>query len=593
MRYFFRLVLTGVILSCLSPIQAQDAQNSLPVGFAPYERALMPAYLDTRASQGRGIVTPPAAPVRTMAEWEEIEYLVITWTQYIPVLRDIVRYAQEEAKVIIVCADSFQVQTYLSQRNIPLDRITFLQAPFNSIWMRDYGANTVYQNEVDSLRLVEWIYNRPRFRDDTIPSAIARQLDIPLYSTTTPPWDLVHTGGNFMSDGLGTAFSSELVLEENSFGGQFNPTNKTEADIDSLMNRFMGINRYVKMDNLPYDVIHHIDMHMKLLDEETLLVGEYPDSVADGPQIEANLSYVLNNFPSTFGTPYEVVRVEMPPVNGLYPDSPGGHYRTYTNSVFVNKTLLVPVYEQKYDTTALRILRESLPGYRVIGINCNQIIPANGALHCITRAIGVQDPLLIVHQRLRDRAYAVNGYEIAAQIKHRSGIAGAQVWVSSDTSQGYTALPMTLTDSMSQTWTANIPALAGDTLLYYYIEATAQSGKVMQRPMVAPEGSWKFRVSGGPSTSISVTPLQQTRLGHPYPNPANALTCVPVWSEVPANGRLYLADLLGREVQLLHEGTIRVGEQKWFFDAARLPAGPYFLTLDLPSGRQTRKLWVR
>ena len=35
------------------------------------------------------------------------------------------------------------------------------------------------------------------------------------------------------------------------------------------------------MPTLPYDGIHHIDMHMKLLDEETLLVSEYPDGVAD------------------------------------------------------------------------------------------------------------------------------------------------------------------------------------------------------------------------------------------------------------------------------------------------------------------------
>ena len=45
-----------------------------------------------------------------------------------------------------------------------------------------------------------------------------------------------------------------------------------------------------------YDGIHHIDMHMKLLDESTLLVSEYPTGVADGPQIEANLQYVLSNF---------------------------------------------------------------------------------------------------------------------------------------------------------------------------------------------------------------------------------------------------------------------------------------------------------
>jgi hypothetical protein len=80
---------------------------------------------------------------------------------------------------------------------------------------------------------------------------------------------------------------------------QENP-GKTEAEIDTIMKKYLGINRYIKMETLPYDVIHHIDMHMKLLNEETLLVGEYPPGVADGPQIEANLQYILNNFQTCY-----------------------------------------------------------------------------------------------------------------------------------------------------------------------------------------------------------------------------------------------------------------------------------------------------
>ena len=51
----------------------------------------------------------------------------------------------------------------------------------------------------------------------------------------------------------------------------------------------MGISTYIKMETLPYDQIHHIDMHMKLLDEETILVGEYPEGKLMVPQIEANI----------------------------------------------------------------------------------------------------------------------------------------------------------------------------------------------------------------------------------------------------------------------------------------------------------------
>jgi agmatine/peptidylarginine deiminase len=85
----------------------------------------------------------------------------------------------------------------------------------------------------------------------------------------------------------------------------------------------------------------------------------------------------------------------MPPAaNGQYPNT-NGDYRTYTNSVFVNKTIIVPFYEEKYDTIARRIYENLLPGYNVVGIDCNKIIPSLGAIHCITKEVGVLDPLMI------------------------------------------------------------------------------------------------------------------------------------------------------------------------------------------------------
>ena len=90
-----------------------------------------------------------------------------------------------------------------------------------------------------------------------------------LYVTDTAPNDLVNTGGNYMSDGLGNAFASELILEENEPGNPYNVSAKTEAQIDQIMEDYMGIQNYIKMQALPYDVINHIDMHMKLIDEQT------------------------------------------------------------------------------------------------------------------------------------------------------------------------------------------------------------------------------------------------------------------------------------------------------------------------------------
>jgi hypothetical protein len=129
-----------------------------------------------------------------------------------------------------------------------------------------------------------------------------------VYSTTANPNKIMSTGGNWMSDGDGVAFSSNLVLDENDGSGDFGSLsypNHSEAELDEIFQNWMGIDEYIKMTELPYDEIHHIDMHMKLLDEETLLIGEYPEGTSDGPQIEANIQYVLSNFNTKFGTPIQ------------------------------------------------------------------------------------------------------------------------------------------------------------------------------------------------------------------------------------------------------------------------------------------------
>jgi agmatine/peptidylarginine deiminase len=529
-----------------------------------------------------------------MAEWEEVQSLVVTWTSYTGILKQIVRYAKEECEVIIVCSNPNTVSTYLmnTQYGGPLDNldnITFLVEPFNSIWVRDFGPEVIYRNEVDSLYLLDWIYNRPRPSDDALSDAIGTFKNIPVYSTTQAPYDLVHTGGNFMADGFGTAFSSQLVLEENGPNGDFNQTVKTEAQVDAIMEQFMGIQpgRYIKMEQLPYDNISHIDMHMKLIDEETLLVGEFPVGVSDGPQLEANMQYVTSNFNSVFDTPYELVRIPMvPSTGGAYP--PSASYRTFANNIFINGTVLVPTYRTEYDTTGLRILREALPGYKVYGIDSDNsdqnIISASGAIHCITKAIGVDDPLLIRHQRLRDTYETVVPYTVEGYLRHRSGIASARVYWTVDTAQGFAALDMV--DQGNGNWAAAIPAQPIGTQVFYYIEGTANSGKEQVRPIVAPEGWWRFRVLG---VSTNVAALDGPTIVEVFPNPTTSLVMISVDGSGNEPVRITLVDAMGREVMRIHQGPMH-RDGRAFADLSYLGEGAYLVVVENARGRSVHRV---
>ncbi len=471
-----------LLLSLLLSINS-FSQN-LPHYLTNEEKELLKTY--NPPTEKLGWVTPPTKSVRTMAEWEELEGVLITWTSYTSILRQIVDYAQEEGLVYIVCSDSNSVKTYLQSGGVPLVNLKFIIASYNSVWCRDYGPWYVYSDIADSAYIIDWIYNRPRPLDDLIPGIVANLKNIPLYQMTQSPYNFTATGGNFMTDGNGTGFSSKLILTENS--------SKTEAEIDTMMKKFMGIKRYIKFETLPYDQIHHIDMHMKLLDEETILVGQYPAGVADGPQIEANLQYLLNNFQTCYSKPYKVVRIPMPPdAQGRYPNN-SGDYRTFTNSLIMNKTVIVPTYEVRYDTTALRIYREAMPGYNVVGINSNSIITALGAIHCITKELGVNEPIFISHSAIRSVVSTNNPFEVKAFIKTRTGISNAKLFWSVDTSQGFNQILMT--QIQPDTFAANIPVQSNGVKVFYYITAQSNSGRVVKKPLTAPKGSYQFIVDG-------------------------------------------------------------------------------------------------
>ena len=586
----------------------------LPKGFAPNERekgflkslGITENPYQKNTSSATIYTTPPSEEVRTMAEWEEIQALTITWStgyniEEETILSQIVANAVQECQVIIVCEEESEVESYLLNQGINTENVNFIKTDFNNIWIRDYGQNTVYKNDVGEVILVDWIYNRNRPYDDLVPEKVAEYFNMNMHNTTQAPWDLMATGGNFMSDGMGTAFSSELIVDENSggyawegFDGNVYYPDHTIEEIINTLEEFMGIDNYIIMENLPYDGIHHIDMHMKLLNEETLLIAEYPEGVADGPQIEANIQYVLENYNSAFGTPYEVIRIPSPPSSsGNYPDN-NGYYRTYTNSVFVNNTVLVPFYRTEYDTIAQRIYEEALPGYNIVGIDVDNqgenLISYSGAIHCITHSVGVNEPLLIQHQELED-SYPLEQYNVSASIQHQSGIASATLFWTTNLEEGYQSLSMTNTDGNN--WSAFIEEnLSAPNSVYYYIEATANSGKTLSRPLPAPEAYFKFNILEQNNASLNQNNVTNIEMSV-YPNPANAITCIPVNCVGSFDGQISLTDVLGKEVAMIYQGNFESGLNQFFIHANDYAKGMYFIVLDSEQSQIRKRLIIQ
>jgi agmatine deiminase len=536
-HYFSRILALFIAVLCANSAFSQD-HEILPKGLTEVEKGIISQY----EFKNSRLSDPPSGPVRTAAEWEEVEYLVVTWQSgFQGILRQIVAAGVQECKVIITTQNQTSVSNYLTAGDVDLTNVIFMNEQWDSIWIRDYGGNTIYSDDVGERAIADWIYNRPRPNDDVIPSAHALLEDIPIYVTDSGTNDLVNTGGNFMSDGLGNAFASSLILNENEPGNPYGVSAKTEAQIDGIMEAYMGISNYIKMETLPYDVIHHIDMHMKLLDEETLLVSRYPSGVADGPQIEANINYVLSNFQSVFGTPYDVKWIDAPPsTSGNYPDT-GGHYRTFSNSIIINKTILVPTYRAEVDAPALAYYEELMPGYNIVGIDVDNpgenLISLLGALHCITHTIGVENPLLIVHQPI-DNAPLNSVVTVAAMIKHASGVNNAKVFWREVGATTFNETAMSFVSG--DNWTADLNIASSN--IEYYVWAEANSGKSLARPIVAPDGYWTIEAE-----LLSIEDWAFNHISAPYPNPSRDNVSFNLEN---ITGRIYISihNVLGQEL---------------------------------------------
>ncbi|MPT32085.1 MAG: T9SS type A sorting domain-containing protein [Chryseobacterium sp.] len=570
-------IYSGFLFSLLF-LNSINAQEVLPKGLTQEEKLLLPNYKFTETKR-----TPaPTSPVRTSAQWEEVEYLVIRWTtQYQNIQRQIVQAAVKECKVLIATTSENTVRTYLTNNGVDLTNVRFLNANTNSIWIRDYAANTVYSNDVGERALVDWIYNRPRPLDNTLPTSHAAYVGVPLYVTDTSPNDLVNTGGNFMSDGMGNAFASKLILDENKAGNSYGVSAKTEEQVDKILKDYMGISSYRKMTVLPYDEIHHIDMHMKLLDEETILVSQYPEGVADGPQIKQNIDYIKNTFKTPFGNDYDIKWIPAPAsTTGAYPNT-GGAYRTYTNAVIINKTILVPTYRPEVDEPALAIYRQLMPGYKVVGIDVDNsgedLISLSGAIHCITHTIGVADPLWITHSKIKN----VNSstVPVEAQIKHNSGIAQAKVFWRESGDIGFQETSMT--NSVESKWTANLSLPSTSKKIEYYIWAQANSGKSITRPIVAPNGYWTFDVA-----QLSVEDLNSKNIEGPFPNPANNKVSFNL-KNVSGDIHISIHNILG---QKLSEQKINNNDETISLDLNPKWSGVLLITLEGKFGKVTKKL---
>jgi agmatine deiminase len=457
----------------LGPLAAEQPEESLPIGLTEEEKGR----LDEIGMFHRA-TAPPVGSLRNPSEWEPSEGVLVRWPLGIPV--SLVAEMSEDVVVTTIVsgpsAESSARSTYTSG-GVNMANVGFIHASTNSIWVRDYGPWFIFED--DQLAIVDHIYNRPRPLDDVIPGIVGAEWSLNVYGM-----DLLHTGGNHMSNGLGTSSSTELVYIEN--------PGKSEPEIDQVMMDYLG-NDYLVLDYIQSGGIHHIDCWAKFLGPTTVMVKDVPPSDPTYDDLNARADFLASQI-SPWGVPYTVVRVYCP----------AGTY--YTNSLILNDKVLVPLFGSSQDSTALDTYRNAMPGYEVLGFTGSWA--SEDALHC--RAMGVPDrgTLQIDHMPFRTEDIGNGGYEISATIKALSGVAlvPAALRVRYRADDGlWDEAPLTPTGE-ADVYQGTIPAQAEGSIVSYYVEAGDESGRVERHPYIGQPGPHQFATLCPDNPLVDVTP---------------------------------------------------------------------------------------
>ena len=169
-------------------------------------------------------------------------------------------------------------------------------------------------------------------------------------------------------------------------------------------------------------------MFVKIINDTTIIVGEYENQSTGYPGNYDLCNQVANqlaNETNGVGRPFNIIRMPMPPYNG-------GITYTYVNSLLVNNKVLVPVYgftdTFANDNDVLSQYEEIIPGSEAIGFDCNQIIPANGAIHCITMKVPAMKEMISCGYNLGDVNLdnKINIYDILRLVDIVSGISESE-----------------------------------------------------------------------------------------------------------------------------------------------------------------------
>jgi agmatine deiminase len=310
---------------------------------------------------------PPTNNFRVPAEYERTQAVVLGWSGFTKLLTDITQAAISKGNVSVLA-----VQGPNSITGIDKTRYKPIDLPIDTVWVRDYGPFGIDLSS-QSVGIVDSVYRHYRYRvnDDKLPSGLARVFG---FNSFQAP--IILDGGNFMVDSVGNLFMTKRTYNWNS--------DMSVDQVNSYLKQYFNAKTINAFDYSGYpgdpsDGTGHLDMFMKLLNDNTVLIATAEIEPFKSTAEKAIAWFQGKRAPN--GQDYKILTVK-----GWLK---GKTWYTYTNSLIVNNVVIVPSYANKIneEVAVKNAYQQGIPGIQVAFVSSDESITSGGSIHCVSQTI--------------------------------------------------------------------------------------------------------------------------------------------------------------------------------------------------------------
>lgn len=325
----------------------------------------------------------------------------IPWV-YAEIVRNLARHERVEI-LVNDAGNEEQAREVLARANAFSDNIRFRRAITNRGWMRDSapiflkGQGTRGEGHgmrrpsllaptPSALAAVNWRFNAwakyPDWEnDDRASERIVQWTGVPAFRPEFNGKRVVLEGGSIDTNGSGLLLSTEECLLSEV---QCRNPGLSRGDLEHVLAEYLGVEKLIWLERgIAGDDTHgHVDDITRFVAEDTVVTAIEPNSNDENHQpLQRNLER-LKRATDVNGRKLKIIEMPMPaPVIFKGRRLPA----SYANFYIANGAVLVPVFNDRNDRTALNLLGELFPSRDIVPIYCGDLIWGLGAIHCMTQ----------------------------------------------------------------------------------------------------------------------------------------------------------------------------------------------------------------